>query len=109
MSAQAAPFMDMFGITGRHLQICYQFKSNSYSLFSPRVKSQRLRCTLIALMALMTLALPVWIMQESVAFYQEGKLITAVDWKRAKSIKYPNITICDAKYFSVRKMNGKNK
>ncbi len=57
-------------------------------------------------MALVSLGVPVFIVLEAVAFHQEAKLITATDWMMAEYIKYPNITICDPKFFSLKRMKG---
>jgi len=36
-----------------------------------------------------------------------AQILDAVEWQTAKSLTYPNITMCSSKMFSKRKMQGK--
>ena len=50
----------------------------------------------------------VYVSFDFVHFLGESGMTDATIWKRATSIMYPNVSICNAKYFSNERLKGMN-
>ncbi len=48
-------------------------------------------------------ALPVMLVQQMVGYATDTKVITAIEYRTAESLAFPNVTVCNAKFFDVRK------
>ena len=48
----------------------------------------------------------VYVSFDFVHFLNESGMTDATIWKRATSIMYPNVSICNAKYFSNERLRG---
>lgn len=53
------------------------------------------------------ISLPVVLVIESIKFSQDDRMETAVEWQKAKTIAYPNITVCYSKFFDKRRLASK--
>lgn len=52
-------------------------------------------------------ALPVYFTNEGFLLYNSRSLSKAVEWKRDSNLTYPNITVCFAKFFDKKRMEGR--
>ena len=65
----------------------------------------RVNKTIILLFSLIIIILlPTYLIHEAVIFAQDTSVSTSVEWKKATTMVYPNITICFPKYFDNRKL-----
>ncbi len=63
--------------------------------------------TLIALLSMVILVgLPLVVVTESLKYQRDDTILDAVEWKVATNITYPNITVCDAKFFERTLLEG---
>ena len=74
-----------------------------------RLKSRMARRTLIAVLFLLAAQAPYSLMNNFVTWATETTVNDNMVFKTAKRIRYPNITVCNRKYFSKRRLNGKNR
>ena len=66
--------------------------------------------TKVLILSFVTLAifgLPILLVSQLILFIQDRSLNTAVEMHQATAVLYPNISICHAKYFDLRAMDGK--
>ena len=83
-------------------------KYSNYLFRYTRVESFYLRIILIVLMVVVCIFTPTFMILQTVDFYKEVKLVDAIDWRRATAIVYPNITVCDSRFFDSEKMAALN-
>ena len=72
------------------------FRFNSYWLK---------RCVFFVFVCIL-LTLPTYLVIQLLAFAADKTQMTKVEWKKAEAMDYPVITICNAKLFDNRKMEG---
>ena len=73
-----------------------------------RLKPGVARRTLIAILFLFTALSPLSLITNFVDYMAETTVNENMAFKTAKRIRYPNITVCNRKYFSKRRLNGMN-
>lgn len=74
----------------------------------PRLKSRAARRALIIFLFLFAALSPLSLITNFVDYITETTVNDNMAFKTAKRIRYPNITVCNRKYFSKRRLNGIN-
>ena len=73
-----------------------------------RTESNAVKGTIFLLSLFIIVALPTYLTYQMILFANDNSVITAVEWKRAKTLEYPNITICHSKYFHTDRLQMYN-
>ena len=74
----------------------------------PRLKSRAARRALIIFLFLFAALSPLSLITNFVDYITETTVNDNMAFKTAKRIRYPNITVCNRRYFSKRRLNGMN-
>ena len=72
-----------------------------------RVENHCLRCLGFILSVMIILGLPMTLIHLVKQFLQTELISNFVEWKTAKNIYYPHITVCNPKYFDTRFLRSK--
>ncbi len=75
--------------------------------WASRVRNRSLKMLIFLLSSAAMVALPVVVIYQMASYASETKVVTAIEYRSAASLKYPNITVCNAKFFDVRKFESK--
>jgi len=49
---------------------------------------------------------PWYFYQEMYGIFTSNSVSTSIEWQREETIKYPNLTVCFAKFFDKQLLNG---
>ena len=71
-----------------------------------RIRSRVARRSLITILFLLAAVSPLTLVWNFVEFLTEASVNDNMAFKTARRIRYPNITVCDRKFFSKRRLSG---
>ncbi len=71
-----------------------------------RTNSPLLRCVLLLASTAVISALVAVIIKQAVIYSRDDTVRNAVEWRTARAIAYPNITVCNAKFFEKTRLEG---
>ncbi len=72
-----------------------------------RVHNPMLKTLFFCVVLLIMIALPMIAAHTIMGFYSNIKVTTSVEYMEALSMSYPNVTICNPKFFDIRKFKSK--
>ena len=78
-------------------KICYRYN---------RTEKTWVRVLLMSAAFMVMLTLPVLFSVYMVSFVRDTTVVNKVEWGDAEAIAYPNITVCNAKYFNKELLRG---
>ena len=73
-----------------------------------RTDSTLLKAAIFVSMFAVGVSMFVYVSWDFVAFLDSSGMTDATTWRTATSIMYPNVSICNAKYFSNERLKGMN-
>ena len=73
-----------------------------------RTENHFLKAYIFSTSLAIVVALPAYLAYQLVLYNADVSVINAVEWRRAETVVYPNITVCHSKYFDVRKLDSKH-
>ena len=90
---------------------CLSFFADTTSLHGPKwynlMPNYFCRFILGAFIIIFLVTFTIYFYQEIVAIENSNSCTTTIEWEQETHIKYPNLTVCFAKFFDSRRMKGK--
>ncbi len=89
---------------------CLSFFADTTSIHGPRwynlMPNYFCRFLLAAFIIIFLITFPLYFYKEMYAIYNSSSFTTTIEWKRESEMKYPNLTVCFAKFFDKNRLEG---